>query len=148
VPECTTVAPFLRCADGLRAASPHKHGPAVPAAQEDGSTDPVDLIVNMRPSRRAKSHTSIAGGSMPRVVSAVQTRRADVARRPVEGLRFAAQDVEIEDVPVDSECHRERKATRSRCPLIAPAVLDHFRSKFRGLARNMFLPVGIRASSI
>jgi hypothetical protein len=42
-------------------------------AQEDGSADPVDSIVNMGPSWRARSHTSIAGGSMPRVVSAVQT---------------------------------------------------------------------------
>jgi hypothetical protein len=45
----------------------------MPTGYPDGWVAPVDLIVNMRPSRAAKSHTSIPGGSMPRVVSAVQT---------------------------------------------------------------------------
>ena len=44
-----------------------------PVAQDDLPATPVDSIVNMRPSRWAKSHGSIEGGSMRMVVSAVQT---------------------------------------------------------------------------
>ena len=42
-------------------------------AQEGDPADLLDSIVTTRPSRAPKSHTSIAGGSMPRLVSAVQS---------------------------------------------------------------------------